>query len=502
MTATEEREATPTVRRQFPTAPGADVPASRRERAVAGLAGAALVLPAWLLGAWRPWALLVADALAAAAFLTIFAPVFDYRSWPPSATARTAMERLLRFPLFWLGLAIVLYGATAALNPWRALTANGRVGWYETLSYIHWLPHALVTPFYEMNAWRALLQIAPAWLVAGAIWAGVGHAGTLRWLMGLVAVNGALLGIFGLAEQISGTHEMFWLYDPHPMYDAATFFGSFVYAGHAAAWLTLALGAAAARLDAALRSTGRSVGEKLNWLAPFLLIAIALGEVVRPDFWVLACGGILTLLAVTWMRRWLRTGRRVWAWMLGGPALVVAGATFLGLVLGGLFWLSGGKAGAELKVDPRDASLPVRYAIAQVSAGMITGEPLFGWGPGSYRFIAPEYLKKNSLFTDPQDATVLRFAVNHAHNDWVQFVAEWGFAGASLAAAALGWCGWKAWAWRRVLPPESWFVFGAVGMVLLGAVVDFPLYNPAVLVVVGGLLAATLKQGELAARSA
>jgi O-antigen ligase len=133
---------------------------------------------------------------------------------------------------------------------------------------------------------------------------------------------------------------------------------------------------------------------------------------------------------------------------------------------------------------------------------MIADEPWLGWGPGSYRFVAPEYLKRNPLFTDPQDPAILLFAVNHAHDDWVQLVAEWGFVGAALFMGALGWFTWKTWQWRGVLPPESWLVLGAVGMVLMGAVVDFPLYNPAVLIAVGGLLAATLKAGELAARPA
>jgi len=500
MPAPDQMAATPTFRGQFPTTPAEAPRPSRREWVVTGWSGLALVLPAWMLGAWRPWSLGVTLGLALVAFAALFAPMFDYRLWPRSDKARAAWSRLVRFPVFWLGLAILIYGTVAALNPWRALTADGRVGWYEAIPYIAHLPHAMETPFEEMNAWKALLQIAPAWLVACAIWAGVGHAGLLRGLVGWVAVNGALLAGLGMLELWTGTREMFWVYDPHPMYDAATFFSSFIYAGHAAAWLTLALGAAAARLDAAWRAQPRAVLGRGVWTLVFATLLAVIGEIQRPDFWVLACGGMVAVLGAMWVGRLGRAGRKTVALLVGVPTVAFGVIMLVALFVAVWSWHAGADSTLDIKVNPRDASLPVRYAIAKESANMIAATPVWGWGPGSFRFVAPHYLRHNPWFTEPDDPQILRFSVNYAHCDWVQLVAEWGAVGASLFVGILAWWAWRVWSWRRLLPPESWLILAAVVMVLIGAIVDFPLYNPAVLVALSGLLAVTIRAAEPSVR--
>ncbi|MGA2053499.1 MAG: hypothetical protein ABSH19_09320, partial [Opitutales bacterium] len=243
MLAPDTAGMTPTMRGQFPSTPAQAPRASRRERVVTRLAGVAVVAPAWLAGTADLWAQWIALALAALAFGGLFAPVFDYRSWPPSPTPRTGWERLARFPVFWLGLAIFVYGAVAASNPWLALTGEEARAWLEVLKFQPWLPRSVETPFWDMNAWHALLIIVPAWLVACAVWAGVETAGSLRALLGVVAVNGGVLALLGLMQRVSGTREMFWFYDPRPWFAEPTFFSTFVYPGHAGAWLLLALGA-------------------------------------------------------------------------------------------------------------------------------------------------------------------------------------------------------------------------------------------------------------------
>jgi O-antigen ligase len=156
---------------------------------------------------------------------------------------------------------------------------------------------------------------------------------------------------------------------------------------------------------------------------------------------------------------------------------------------------------SERSVDPRNPSIAVRYAIARTSAGMIRDEPWWGYGPGSYRFVAPYYLKRNPLFTAPGHADVLRYSANYAHSDWVQIPAEWGVAGAVLFAAVLAWWAGKVWRLRRALPADSWCVIAPVALVLFAAALDFPTYNPAVLVVLAGALAGAVKLGEIAGRA-
>jgi len=485
MPAPDSLALTATLRGQFPSTPAQAARPSRRERTATFLAGAAVILPSWLAGAWYVWAEWVTLGLALLAFGSLFTPVFDYRAWPPSPSPHAATRRLARFPIFWLGLAILAYGALAALNPWLALTGEGTGAWLEVLPAKGWLPRSLETPFWDMNAWRVVLMLAPAWLVTCAIWAGVETAGSLRGLLTAVALNGALLAVFGLVERVDGTQEMFWVYDPRPEYPAQTFFGSFVFTGHAAAWLLLALGAI---MGCCLRAAAKGARERFFWAAGVPVMLIALGCSSYAIYFFLAmtvgAGGMLVAGFLKGWRRW---------W----PAGVLAGGVWL---MATAFWAESLWVDGGAQVDPYNPSLQVRYELARTSVAMIPDELWWGWGPGSYRYAAPYYLRHNPLFSMPGHPGVVYYRSNFAHSDWVQFPIEWGLAGTALFTVALGWWGGKVWRLRRVLPTESWCALGAVALVLAGAAIDFPLASPAVLLVMTGLLTVSVKLGETSVR--
>jgi hypothetical protein len=486
MLAPDTAAMTPTMRGQFPSTSAQAPRPSRRERMTARLAGAALVVPPWLAGTGDLWAQWIAFALAALAFGMLFAPMFDYRSWPPSATARTGWGKLARFPVFWLGLVILIYGGLAASNPWLALTGEGTQAWFEALRFSHWLPRSLETPFWDMNAWHVLLIIAPAWLVACAVWAGVGTAGSLLRLLGAVAVNGGLLALLGLLQYGSGAREMFWFYDPRPWFTEPTFFSTFIYPGHAGAWLLLALGAVFGCMMHSAIHKSWWTGFWLVLMLILLLPALGLSSFTI-YFWLAPGVAVLANCAVQY-KNLMRRRRVAWVFLGVLPAVLM---TVFVVQMAVSTWALGGE-----QVDPRAPSLAVRYQLARTSATMIKDEAFWGWGPGSYRYIAPFYLKRNPLFTEPGDPGVLRYRVDYAHSDWVQFPIEWGLAGTGLFVAVLAWWTARVWKLRRALPLESWSVLGAVVLVLVGAGLDFPLNNQAVLIALAGLLAVAVKLGE------
>jgi hypothetical protein len=508
MPAVRDMAMTPTLRGQFPTRPAEVTPPSRRERLVLALVCLTLVLPVWLAGAWVQWAQLVTVGLAVLTLAALFVPMFDYRGWPPSPGAQEAWERLRTFPIFWMGLAVMLYGLIAALNPSRVQMVNDQRFWLENVPHWSFLPQSLITPFSPMNAWHALMIILPGWLVVCAAWAGLETEQSWRWLLGAVALNGTVLAIVGMAQAVSGSHRLFWLFELQPGNTDSAYFGSFAWAGHAAAWLTLAFGATAAITDHHLRRRDPQEPQRRwgwpalrtwFWLGSLMVIFLALGLFVEPDFWWLGAGLICLLAVWLWLARVWREGQKRRAVMYALPALVFMG--FILLAMGGAVWLwrQGDKANL-LEVNPRDPGLPLRYAFAKTSAVMIKDQPLFGWGPGSFRYISPYYLALNPVFGDPENRGEALYGLHYALNDWVQYLAEWGILGLSLFIATIAWWARQAWRMRKVLPGESWITLGAVVVLLVEAGVDCPFYNPAVLIAAAVLPAVALKLGEMSAR--
>src|SRR5690606_21894822 len=109
------------------------------------------------MGGRAPWAQLVSLALGLVAFAVSI--------WPRRYTGELAPDgdfilhtwpRLLRLPLFWLGLLFLGYILTSALNPaWKWISA-GKFWYIEAQEYVGWLPSSVDAPFSRMNAWRML----------------------------------------------------------------------------------------------------------------------------------------------------------------------------------------------------------------------------------------------------------------------------------------------------------------------------------------------------------
>ena len=128
----------------------------------------------------------------------------------------------------------------------------------------------------------------------------------------------------------------------------------------------------------------------------------------------------------------------------------------------------------------RDA--PERFELWQDSARIVRDYPLFGAGLGTYRDVLPNYRPQKDFFFVagiPQPA-----AVNYAHNDYLQLLAECGFVGLGLMAWAL--VATLRHLFSRFASHADWEVAAmgsslAAGIVafLLHSLVDFNMHIPA-----------------------
>jgi len=129
------------------------------------------------------------------------------------------------------------------------------------------------------------------------------------------------------------------------------------------------------------------------------------------------------------------------------------------------------------------SSVMARAEIHVNTALMIMERPFFGWGAGSFEYVYPRFQEAHmKLF--PGMPTIMSGAtifVNTAHNEYLQVLAEFGFAGWVFVGGFL-------WSIRRNI---RWTTVSVVAVL---ALVGFPLQNPSTAAL--ALLAITKGQGR------
>ncbi len=129
---------------------------------------------------------------------------------------------------------------------------------------------------------------------------------------------------------------------------------------------------------------------------------------------------------------------------------------------------------------PISDTLRGRLYLAQVSVSHWRQTPVTGYGPGLFetKFAQwqPEWLQGHR-----QDSDAARFAgaVDHAHNDYIELLAEYGPLGLGVFLGLAGWMAARA--WRGFAQSDGTLRAAAVGAasLLVIAVVDFPFHRPA-----------------------
>ena len=182
------------------------------------------------------------------------------------------------------------------------------------------------------------------------------------------------------------------------------------------------------------------------------------------------------------------TGSRRRIMRITGGALALAAASVL-LVADLQPVLNRFKAKAENYQETGfDDRAPLRRATwALATEGGWGGRVWVGYGAGSYRWVSPPYqaqqpeLRRNGK---------LFFRAIHAHNDWLEMLAEWGIIGLLPVLAFLGWLGRKLLRAFRPGHPETYPL--ALGLILLGlhATIDLLFWFTPLMFTAGFMLAA------------
>ncbi|PTX92355.1 O-antigen ligase family protein [Opitutus sp. ER46] len=440
------------------------------------LVAAHLVFLPWALGTMRLWAQIPSLIAAALALVLALLP----RTYTEAYTGGPAFKlyafpKLLRFPIFWLGLALLGLVTLHGLNPAWEFRTDGKVWWMQGIPHIEWLPSGVRGPFERWGPWRMLMIYAAGWLTVCAIWVGFTRRRSLQRLLLVLGVNGIVLALFGIAERLTGAKKIFWFVtSPNEM-----FFASFIYKNHAGAYLNLAL-AIVCGLGGWYYLRGVRRMEKSNPSGVFAFLATCIAVSVLVSY---ARGATLITLAYMAVvvgafvvHQW-RLPREV-----RNPLIAVALLVLFGLfVKTGWDSLNADRAWERLQraVSGQDVSVEARQIASRATLDALEKNWVGGIGAGSFRFLFPVYQQN---YPDIRKRNGRGMYWEHAHNDVLQFPLEFGVPGMLLILGGFAYWGValiRSAFWQN--PVSAALVLGAILMLVM-AWGDFVFQCPAILI--------------------
>ena len=451
-------------------------PLSLRERLVLFCLAIEIIFAAWAFGGMRLIPLYGMGVLSVLGFGVLWLPLPRFSGLHRTANdpAKVVLKRLLRFPVFWLGLALMGYIAVQAWNTSETYVRVANFFFLEPIPYVAWLPSSVAAPIEEMNAWRMLILLGTSWLAMCTLWVGLQRRRAILILLWVMAINTVMVAGVALLQNMSGQLWIPYLLDR----PAQRIWGPFLYTNHAAAWLNLGLVVILALL---LHYHQRQRGVESDPKLIFMLMAvIVLASVVLSysRAGILAAGGICLIFLGLLIGITLRRERVLSPFL---PAVLIA---VMMVGLGALLYGQVNQAFlrrdfAGLQKAWIDRENDVRYQLNYATRAMIQAKPLWGWGAGSFRYAFPAYQRENPVLGKTwRNGKPLFF--EYAHNDWLQYWVELGWAGGSLLLLILlYWLG----LWLLLLPHWTWSqVMIGLGclVTLMHAGVDFVFYNPAI----------------------
>ncbi len=285
-------------------------------------------------------------------------------------SARQLVSGELRVPSAFLPL--ILFGLWIATQWVLAITA------YRYPTGQEWLTDAAY-----------LLIILPVATIAA-------NPNRLRRFLVALAIFGALLAIFAMIQDVTGTKAIYWTVQPSSV--AAQIYGPFVNRNHYAGLMELLI-----PLPFLLCLSQRPE-RRLPLLGAGVLMALSV-FLCRSRGGMAALGAELVFIAVFLSR--IRHRAKSFA------AIGVIVAVLAVLIV----WVGSDPVVHRL-TDMKDAS---RLSIYKDTLRMWWSKPLVGYGSGTFDLVYPTY---QSFVTDS--------LINHAHNDYLELLSETGLIGMGL----------------------------------------------------------------------
>ena len=472
------------------------VPISIREWLVCAFSALTLVFTAWSLGGYENWALHLLFLGGLTTFLLSVVPM--PRSWNGFDQQHGNLKnfkRLLAQPFFWVSLCFLGYILIQYFNPSIVQVFSEKSWWVEPMipPLGSRLPTSVKADYHTMNALRTFVIHASAITLACGILVGIQRRKTALIILWSFVTSAVAMSFVAILQKLSGTEKLIWLVDVAN----ANPWGTFAYRNQATAFLILVLLISGLLYLFYERQSLRKLKTSGPHLLIFLFILILSGSI-----WLsLSRSGIILgvflfgLFLILALLNALSAGINFKIW-------TTVGTFFILLCFGIIFiselsdWQEFNDRSAKLEIIIKDIESYDRYLTSKATWEMFQDRSMYGWGAGSFRYIFPIYQKEYEelwYFHDHRKQPYGRKIYNYAHNDWMQFLAEYGIVGGILLACVF--LGSFAYLWSvfKVSLISACLLLFGIMIIYINNFVDFIFSSPSYWVAFFGALALTGK---------
>ncbi len=339
--------------------------------------------------------------------------------------------------------AILVYCLIGALNA-RSTYYPHQIR-FEYHDYVPWLPHS----FDRSRTWLAFFTLLG---LAGSFWAvrdwllgktdgeeraerrpppSVGAAldsapflpARLRRLLWVLAINGGLLGLEGIAQRLEGSGHLLFLVKPRVNPGAETQFGPYAYRANAAQYFNLLWPVCLGFWWTLHRSGGfRRARHHLLLVCGVIMAACPIistsrgGALITGGF-VVASAYFLLYTHIILVAARQQTRRTRWL-------TLAAVMVFFGAALAVGYWL--GWKPLKPRLDQISEGFVLREEMYDVARPMMRDYPWFGIGPGAFEYVFQLYRISPRTYWPAQ-----------LHNDWLETRITYGLVGTALILSAL-----------------------------------------------------------------
>lgn len=421
--------------------------------------------------------------------------------FPFFSISKKSLRRLLRWPPFWFSLLFLVYLSIQAFNPSIAVVRGAEGWWVEKMTppLATWLPTSVRSEFEPMNAFRVLEWFAAGFVLMWGIWAGITRRKTALIILWSLIVSGSTMGLVAILQDLTDADKVLWTLksaNPFP-------WGSFFYRNQGAAYLNLILVGIGVMYFYHAKKAERSAqsgGPHFLLFMFFMLVVVSIGLALSRGG--ILFGGILAICFVAVaILRGLVSSHRLGSSLsisLIVAALLSAGAYLMMQQIDiGAIKTRFGDVGSTIENADKDA----RTLSSKATYEMAQDRVMLGWGAGSFRYVFPIYQQKIPeifhQYYHKKKGWIGRRVYHYAHNDILQFWAEYGAIGCGLLILTFSSLIFTVLKNTFHFPLSTLYLMLGIACVLAHAFIEFILNSPAYWVALVGLLGGIAKLFEL-----